>query len=329
MRKTLPAGKLNPDLLERLLKKYELLDKRVVIGPGIGEDAAVIDFAGKYLVVKTDPITFASSKIGWYLVQINANDLASMGARPKWLLTTVLLPEKRATEKMAEEILSQVYSAARELRISLCGGHTEITPGVARPILVGQMLGEVKKDKLVSTSGAAVGDDIILTKGIAIEGTSLIAREKRSILRKKFSPKFLARCEDYLYRPGISVLKEALLANEKVKVHSMHDPTEGGLATGLYEVSRAAGVGIEIDSQKVRVYPETGALCREFDLNPLGLIASGALILTLDPREGKKLLNIYRKKGIECRVIGKVVKKAKGINLPYFAQDEITRILPN
>ena len=329
MRKILPPGKLNPDLLERLLKKYRLLDKRVVIGPEIGEDAAVIDFREKYLVVKTDPITFVSSKIGWYLVQINANDLATMGATPKWLLVTLLLPEKKTTEKMCEEILSQIYSASRELRISLCGGHTEITPHLTRPILVGQMLGEVEKDKLVTTSGAKVGDDILLTKGIAIEGTSVIVREKREILEKKFRRKFLARCEDYLHNPGISILKEALVANQKVKVHSMHDPTEGGLAMGLYEISKAAKVGIEIEYEKIRIYPESQKLCREFNLNPLGLIASGALILTLDPQEGKKLLKIYKKKEIECSVIGKVVEKKKGLNLPYFEQDELTKILTN
>jgi hydrogenase maturation factor len=329
MKKILPPGKLNPDLLGRLLKKYRLLDKRVIIGPEIGEDAAVIDFREKYLVVKTDPITFVSSEIGWYLVQINANDLATMGATPKWLLATVLLPEKKATPKMCEEILSQIYFASRELKISLCGGHTEITPHLTRPILVGQMLGEVEKDKLVHTSGAKVGDDILLTKGIAIEGTSVIAREKKEILERKFSRKFLARCKDYLHNPGISVLKEALLANRKVKVHSMHDPTEGGLAMGLYEVSKAAGVGIEIEPGKVRIYPESQLLGREFNLTPLGLIASGALIFTLDPGEGKKLLKIYKKKGIECSVIGKVVEKKKGLNLPYFEQDELSRILTN
>jgi hydrogenase maturation factor len=109
----------------------------------------------------------------------------------------------------------------------------------------------------------------------------------------------------------------------------MHDPTEGGLAMGLYEVSNAAGVGIEIELGKVRIYPESQLLCREFNLNPLGLIASGALILTLDPGEGKKLLKIYKSKGIECSLIGKVVEKKKGLNLPYFEQDELTRILTN
>ncbi|MCD5401023.1 AIR synthase family protein, partial [candidate division NPL-UPA2 bacterium] len=272
----LPVGKLPLELLEKFIEKYGGKDERVVVGPQIGEDATVIDFGEKYLVAKTDPITFVAEDLGYYVIQINANDIATMGARPKWFLATLLLPENKTTEELVEDTFSQVSRACRELDISLCGGHTEITYGLDRPLIVGQMLGEVEKDKLIRSSGARVGDDILLTKGIAIEGTSVIAREKGEELEEKFGKEFLQRIRNYLHEPGISVVKEALLAVESGEVHAIHDPTEGGLATGLYELSKASKIGMIIYEDKIPVLPECRRLCERFGLNPLGLMASGA-----------------------------------------------------
>lgn len=329
--KNLPVGKLPLKLLERLIKKYSSKDERVVVGPQIGEDATVIDFGNKYLVAKTDPITFVTSSLGHYVVQINANDIATMGARPKWFLATLLLPENKTGEDLVEDIFWQVSQTCRELGISLCGGHVEITHGLDRPLVIGQMLGEVDKDKLIRSSGAQVGDDILLTKGIAIEGTSIIAREKGEELEKRWGGEFLQRTRNYLHQPGISVVREALLAVESGEVHAMHDPTEGGLATGLYELSKASQKGMIIYEDKIPVLSECRRLCRRFGLNPLGLIASGALIIVLPPGEARRLLALYRREGIRGAVIGKVVEEKAGLSmgkgkLPSFERDEITKI---
>lgn len=327
----LPVGKLPLELLEKFIEKYSSKDERVVVGPQIGEDATVIDFGEKYLVAKTDPITFIAEELGYYAIQINANDIATMGARPKWFLATLLLPENKTTEGLVEDIFSQVSRACQELDISLCGGHAEITYGLDRPLIVGQMLGEVEKDKLIRSSGARVGDDILLTKGIAIEGTSIIAREKGEELGKKFGKEFLQRIRNYLHEPGISVVREALLAVESGEVHAMHDPTEGGLSTGLYELSKASKTGMIIYEDKIPVLPECQVLCEKFGLNPLGLIASGALIIALPPEDSGRLLALYRQAGIESSIIGKVIEEEAGLSLgkgklPYFERDEITKI---
>ena len=223
----LPLGKLKIDLLQQLLPQSHR-DARVIVGPKIGEDAAVIDFGESYLVAKTDPITFATDEIGWYLICVNSNDIATMGAVPKWLLTTILLPENRTTEVLIRRIMEQINAACEHFGITLCGGHTEITYGLDRPIVIGQMLGEVEKGKLIVSSGAQAGDDLILTKGLGIEATSIIARECESDLLEKFSPAFLNRAKGYLTSPGISVLEEAQIAVRTGGVHAMHDPTEGG-----------------------------------------------------------------------------------------------------
>ena len=206
----LPVGKLPAGLLEKLLRQYGNGNGRVIVGPAIGEDATVIDFGDTCLVAKTDPITFVSKNCGWYAVNINANDIATMGAVPRWFLTTILLPEGASTARYARRIFADISKACEELDISLCGGHTKITSGLDRTIIVGQMLGEVSRDKLVLSSGARVGDEVVMTKGIAIEGVSIIAREMENRLkRRKYKPGTIRRLRNFVRNPGISILKEA------------------------------------------------------------------------------------------------------------------------
>lgn len=322
--------------LESLLASVERLDPRVVVGPRIGEDAAVIDFGEKYLVAKTDPITFTAEKIGWYAVNINANDVAVMGARPMWFLATVLLPEGKTSRALADRIFKDIRLACEELGVSLCGGHIEVTFDLPRPIVVGQMLGEVEKDKLIRNDRMAVGDDIVLIGGIAVEGTTVIAREKQEGLRRVFGQRFVARIKRFLTKPGISVVRAALLAAESARINAMHDPTEGGLATGLHELARASGVGIVLRAEEVLVHAETEAICRHYGLDPLGLLASGALVAATTPEETPKLLTAMKKARIPCSIIGKALPKEQGIKieeegrhrpLPRYDSDELTRIL--
>ena len=146
MKEKFETGKLNPALLKKLLEKYKgKKDKRVIVGPKIGEDATVINFFDRYLVVKTDPITYTSENIGYFAPIINANDIACRGAWPRWFLATILLPEGKTDSKLIEKIFKDIDKACKELDVSVVGGHTEITPGISHPIVVGTMVGEVKK----------------------------------------------------------------------------------------------------------------------------------------------------------------------------------------
>jgi hydrogenase expression/formation protein HypE len=331
-----PIGKLPVKTLERLLKQNPIKDRRVIVGPGIGEDAAVIDTGGpRYLIAKTDPITFTADQIGWYAVHINANDIATKGGRPMWYLATLLLPEDLTTENLAEKIFHDTLEACRPIGVSLIGGHTEITGGLSRPIVVGLMLGEVDKDKLVRSDGAKPGDSIILTKGIAIEGTAVIAREHENDLIEVLSEKTLTRCQKFMYQPGISVLKDAQVAIASGSVHAMHDPTEGGLATALHELAWAAGVGVRIRSETIPVFAETQALCNHYHLDPLGLIASGALLIVAPTAEADRIIAALNAQAIAATVIGEITDKSHGVNMltadglrsvPLFEQDELTKI---
>jgi hydrogenase maturation factor len=197
------------------------------------------------------------------------------------------------------------------------------------------MLGEVERDKLVTTAGAQVGDDIILTKGIAIEATSIIAREKAAELADKYPADFIERCRDFLHRPGISVVREAQIATAQARVHAMHDPTEGGLATGLRELAQAADVGLLIHQERIEVLPETTCLCAEYGLDPLGIIASGSLLIVLSPSDSARVVEELEEAGIVAAVIGQVVAREEGLTLmaggvagelPCFERDEIAKL---
>lgn len=336
MKKKLSLGKLEFTLLEKLLKKYHSKpDSRVVIGPKLGEDAAVIDYPDRYLVAKTDPVTFATEDIGWYVVQVNANDVATRGAIPKWFQATILLPGNKTTEALIDRIFFQIYEACNELSITVIGGHTEISYHLDRPIVVGCMLGEVEKDKLVSTSGAKNGDVILLTKGIVIEGTAIIAREKQEELKKRgYQKNFIQKCQNFLYNPGLSVVQDALLAN-KIEVHAMHDPTEGGLAAGLYEIALASQVGLFIEREKIPILEESQKLCEEYNLDPLRTITSGTLLIVTSPRSARKISSVLKRQGIKASFIGEIKEKSFGVkmttgrileDLKFSAKDEITKI---
>ncbi len=301
--------------------------------PGIGRDATVISFPGRYLVAKTDPITFATDQIGWYAVQVNANDIAAMGGRPLWFLATLLLPEGKTGFAEVEAIFAQIGDACKELGIVLCGGHTEVTHGLERPMVVGQMLGEVEEEKLIVPERTRPGDVILLTKGIAIEGTALIAREKGKFLAR-LGEDFVKKCRSLLRRPGISVVRDAQISNHTAVIHALHDPTEGGLATGLHELAAAARVGMRIEMEKITVLPETASLCRELGLDPLGLLASGSLLIVAPEGEAPEIITALQAAGIPASVIGEILEEEKGVklmrrgqveDLPVFRRDELAR----
>ena len=328
------AGKLPLELLTELLGRIDISDPRVVVGPRPGEDAALIDFGDRYLVAKTDPITFATDLIGWYLVQVNANDIAVMGGTPRWLMATLLLPEGTA-ERVVGEIFEQLTDACDALDVALVGGHTEVSFDLPRPIAVGAMLGEVDKDRVVLSSGARAGDSIVVTKGIAIEGSALLAREAPEALLEAGVPQTnLDRAKKMLFEPGISVIRDAAIACETVDVHAMHDPTEGGLATGLRELATAAGLGFMVDEERIPVLRECQALCKALGLDAMGLIASGSLLAAVAPEDTRKLINALSTEGIAAVEIGRFTPPGQGLRLrtaageqalPSFARDELAR----
>ncbi len=329
----LQPGKLPAEMLAHLLERYGMADERLIVGPGIGEDAAAIDMGNCVLVAKTDPITFATDRIGWYAVNVNANDVATMGARPRWFLATVLMPEKKAGLEMADSIFNDITSACRSLGAVCCGGHIEITAGLERVLVCGQMLGEVAHDRLLNKSDIRPGMTILLAKPIGIEATSIIARERTAEVTERFGSDFTERARDFLFDPGISVVAPALAAASVEGVAAMHDPTEGGVATGLHELAEAGGVGIMVNTSAILIHDETARLCEMFGVNPLGVISSGALLIAAADDAADGVRRAVEAHGADCAAIARTTERAgevidqHGVKLPRFDSDEISKAL--
>jgi len=333
----LPIGKLPPELFSRCVAGLSVSDPRVMIGPGPGLDCAVIDTGGEgLLVLKSDPITFVTDELGEYLVRINSNDLATTGADPAWMLVTLLLPEGGTTAEGARGLMRQVHEACERSGIALVGGHTEITQGLDRPIAVGALVGEVARDRLVTPPGACPGDRILLTKGVPIEGTAILAHELPGRLAGYLSEQELDRARGFLTEPGLDVLRDARIALANGRITAMHDPTESGLAGALWELAEASGRALVVDPAAVPVPELARRACEAVGMDPLATIASGALLLTVAPEHGEAVRDALSEAGISATLIGEVEEGPMEVRRPREQggelwvrpeRDEIARVL--
>lgn len=350
------AGKLPADLLAELLAALPIRHPQLLLGPAVGEDAAVIDFhpAGdRLLVAKSDPITFATDEIGYYAVNVCANDLAVTGATPRFYLPTLLLPVGSTDVALVRDIFAQIGAACAKLNLVVVGGHSEVTPSVNQPVIAGTMLGEVARNGHLSSRDCRLGDVVLLAGQAPIEGASIIAREKRAdLLAHGWPIDEIEKAAAYLHDPGISILLPAQVAAATGLVTAMHDPTEGGIATGLYELAVAADVSMEVNLDAIPLSPLGAKLCAAYGLDPLGTIASGALLATCAPGDASHVIQQWAQVGWPGTVVGQITGKrthqdaveqvtnlisehvqtlvalraGQRVPFPIFAADEITKL---
>jgi hydrogenase maturation factor/beta-phosphoglucomutase-like phosphatase (HAD superfamily) len=330
----LPAGKLPNPLLRDFLDQFIFEDPSVMINPGVGEDIAAVDIEPEeVLVLKSDPITFATDAIGQYAVLINANDIATSGANPRWLLTTLFFP-CGTTPSQIKSVFEELKQYCQHWGITLCGGHTEITDSVIRPIVAGMMAGTVSRKDLIDKRRMQTGDHILFTKGVAVEGTAIIAREFGDRLRKMgLAADDIDQCRHFLDR--ISIMNEAKIAAKNPGTSAMHDVTEGGLAAAMAELGIAGGHSIRVNMDQIPVFPETKKICGLLGINPLGLIGSGSLLICCRSSKSQELMQHIDAAGIEVTCIGEVMQKGQEIlaykgenetSWPSFEVDEITKL---
>lgn len=294
-------GKVSETVLKRsIFKQIHTKRDEVLLGAGVGEDCAAVKLSpGEIFVISTDPITGTVKDVGMLAIQITANDLASSGAEPVGVMLTVLLPEE-IEEADIREMMRQVEEACAHFHIQVMGGHTEVTRAVTQPVVSVTGVGKVREDRLVSTAGAKPGQDILVTKWIGIEGTSIIAKEKEKELLGRFSQAFVDTAKGF--DQYLSVLPDSRIAVEH-GVSAMHDVTEGGIYGALWEVAEASGIGLEIDLKAIPIRQETIEICEYFELNPYYLISSGCMLMAAD--QGHDLVRKLQAAGIPAAVIGK------------------------
>jgi len=327
----LPPGKIPVDILKEVVFRNLGAERHeVAVGPSAGIDGAVIDVGDKSIVISMDPITGAIERIGWLAVNVNANDIATFGVEPAFFFSCILLPEGAGRE-LVETISTQMGEAAKNLGVAIVGGHCETTPSLAKPIVVGCVMGLTEKSRYVTAAGARAGDKIILTKTAGIEGTAILAADKETELGEILSKAALKKAKDFYKR--ISVVKDATTAWKTGGVHAMHDPTEGGVAGGIHEIADASHLGVKIFKEKIPVSRETSKLCKYFNIDPLQLISSGALLVSADPRKAEDIVRNLKLENIRASIIGEFlensderslsIKKGKTITLPRPASDHL------
>ncbi len=338
-RSPLAAGKLPNELLDRILNEREPGDPSLLIGPGVGEDTAAVALGreDEVLILKSDPITFATDEMAYYTLVVNANDVATSGGTPRWLLTTLLFPPGTTGEQV-KRLMASLRRWCGRLGVTLCGGHTEVTDSVTKPVAVGQMVGTATRSGLVDKSRMRPGDQILLTKALAVEGTAILAREFRPALESLGVPADeVSRCEQFLFSPGISVLEEAETVLESGGVSALHDVTEGGAATALDELTRAGRHRIRVRADRIPVFPETARICRLLGIDPLGLIGSGSLIIVCRADSRQRLEEALEDRGIQATWVGEVLDPGSGVEAvdgegkslpwPHFETDELPRAI--
>ncbi len=332
---SLCPGKVKWSYLEDALRGSVDSDPQVLVGPGKGMDAAVVDPGEQLIVVATDPVTFATGDAARYAVHVNANDVAVLGARPRWFQAVLLLPDKRTTTDLPGEILSAIREELEKLGAVLVGGHTEVVTGLQDPIVVGQMIGQVSREALVRPGRAVVGDALLLAGGIAIEATALAAKEKKEqLLEKGVTLGEIAKAAAYMDDPGISIVRAALAAAATGCVHAMHDITEGGLITAVEELAHCSGKGVVLDGDSLQVARLTEKVLGVLGMDPLGSIGSGGLLISCPADSADLVSRAVRLAGSPCSGIGSMTSDSKErclyngaevLDWPIFQVDEWAR----
>ncbi len=337
LHRPLAVGKLPAEHLAPLLAEMRAAgpDAAVVIGPRIGEDTAVVQTGGDDLVVlKTDPITFATDEIGLYAVHVSANDLVCSGAEPRWFLATVLFPAD-STLRDARMVVKQITTACDQLGIAVVGGHTEITEAVRQPVVSGTMAGSVQRASLVDKRDISPGDILVLTKSAGLEGTAILCTELADRLRAAgISAAEIEEGCGFVQR--LSVVRDAMVASGIAGLHGMHDVTEGGVMTALQELAQAGEVSLTIELDAIPTAAVTRRVCEALRIDALGLIGSGALLLAVAQESRETLLQELHAHEIPAAVIGRADHGAPGVIRatrggtetapPRFEVDEIARL---
>ncbi len=327
----LEEGKLTPRDLAPLLRLTSK-SAQIEVEAAVGEDAAVVEGA-QTIVITADPITFTEENIGIYTVAVNCNDVVAMGGEPRYLTTTLLLPVG-TTKAMLRSLFRDMAESARNAGILWVGGHTEVTSAVNRIVVSGHAVGFLA-GKPTTTAGARPGDHIVMTKWAGLEGSTIITKTFPEKSRRILGEASFKEVSNWIRDPGISIIEEGRLL-KGLELTAAHDPTEGGIATGIHELTNRSAVGAEIYWDKISLREETIQLCQEWKLDPLGLLSSGVFIFTATERTAHEACERLQGGSIPARIIGRITPRSDEVflvrgqeqrPLPSFKRDEFLKIL--
>lgn len=324
-------GKLQWKDLNKIINENRGITRTDVrISGGIGEDCSVVNFGEYECVLSTDPITAAENNVGKLAVHINANDIASCGVEPIGILVTILAPINVKLEEI-ESVMSEIDTETRKLNMQILGGHTEVTDAVNRIIVSCTVIGRTEAGMAISTSGAKEGDEIVITKHLCLEGTSILVNDYYNEVIKTLSYEEVEEAKKYI--DNLSVVKEGKIAGE-FGANSMHDITEGGILGALWEVAEGSNVGFKLYNDRLPITDITKKVCRLFNIDPLKFISSGSMVITC--KEGDKLVEKLKENGVQAAVVGEIIKSDKILVIegkeelvPPPEEDELLKVSSN
>jgi hydrogenase expression/formation protein HypE len=296
-------------LQQRVFPFVQAEDPDIILGAAFGEDVALTRVGGDILASHVDPIVGAIGHIGWLAVHVACNDLAASGIPPRWVQLLVLVP-RLEDEELLENIMRDASHAASEINVAIIGGHTGYSSGISRPLVAVTALGTAAGRKPVRTGGARVGDHVLVTKGVALEGTAILAQDFADVARK------LGLSDDELEEgrrvmAAVSVVPEGL-ALAQHGATAMHDVTRGGLLETLLEIALLSHVGIEVDYAKLPIPTIVARFAEAFHFDPLKMISSGTLAVTLPPEHLEAARAALTALGVPFADVGQVTA-GKGV----------------
>lgn len=285
----LPLGKVPIETLSRKVLSKLSLGGDVVVKPSVGIDFSAIKLKDGYLIISSDPVTGACRRVGWYAVNVSCNDVATSGSRPRYVENVILLP-KGAKETLLDEVMNDILEASDSLGVSIVGGHTEVTKGLDRPVVITTAFAFTKS--FVTSAGCRPRDLVFMTKSAGLEGTSILTNYVEGFESAK------------RFERMISVVDEATFSFSTGLAHAMHDPTEGGILGGIYEMSLASGLGFTLYEERIPVTEETKGICKKLEIDPLKLISSGALLISVGEGDAEGFEREMKSSGFDVACIG-------------------------
>lgn len=294
-------GKLpEPVLIRSVLKQIKHRRDEVLVGPAIGQDCATVCVGpDESIVLSSDPITGTTKDIGPLSVYITTNDLAAAGAEPIGLMITILLPE-RVREIELKRMMEGIELTCKKLNIDVLGGHTEVTNVVNQPLISVTGVAKMKTSKVSTLKNIEPELDLVVTKWVGLEATTIISKEKEGQLKELFAESFVKTAQGF--DQYLSVIPESRIAMEH-EVAAMHDITEGGIFGALWEMAAGADLGVEVDLRKIPIRQETVEVCEVFGVNPYVIMSSGSMLIAT--KDGNGLVEKLSSAGIHSAVIGR------------------------
>jgi hydrogenase expression/formation protein HypE len=305
------GGKLTADLIDKIFLpafRNPTLDKL--------DDQAVLTIGGARLAFTTDsfvvtPIFFPGGDIGRLAIHGTVNDLAMCGARPLYLSAAFILEEGLEVDDL-RRVVESMRAAAAEAGVQLVTGDTKVVNrGKGDQIFITTTgIGVIEDDISISADRARPGDKIILSGTIGDHGMTIMSQREGL----EFESAIESDCA------ALNSLVAAMLATSsptKDCIHTLRDPTRGGVATTLNEIARHANVGMMLDERTIPVRESVKGACEVLGLDPLYVANEGKLLALVVPEMAVAVLEQMRRHrlGRDAAIIGEVVDTHRGMVL--------------